>query len=297
MDIQNQIKERFVAFIDVLGFSELVLRNNIKEIESYFSSIAHTLEKLSEFHEENTIEYLAISDSIIIFSKDNDLKSFLTMITFVRNIQITLIDDGFLIRGGIALGQACYIKKENIIFGKGYIEAYHLEKEAIYPRVIISPKIVSHLFRGNYKEFLLNVNGARHNLGLFEHGVYWETKTVDMDGKNEAQSKVIHEYSRTGNTRITKNDSVFVSYAHFFIYLSLQNDSDYKKSTLKRTLDFIAAGLYSEQKHHLKYRWLKDYFLETLLEMQSINNNKNWCVNLPNSSLLTEALKDFDNIG
>lgn len=302
MDLENEIKERFVAFVDVLGFSEMVNRNNIKAIEKYFTEIKTTLSEMVKGG--STLEYMAISDSIIVFTPDNKLSSFLSLVNNIRMIQIILVRKGFWVRGGIALGPACYVKNENIIFGKGYIDAYNLEKEATFPRVIVSPKIISHLSTGDYNDFLYKTNGHKDDQNYFSHGFFKEyTETTifnDANGDIEATHKYIHEYIRDGPYRITKNDSIFVSYAHYLIYYSMNREPSYENSSLKIALDSITTGLYSEQKHYLKYRWLRDYFLETLLEIQ-----KHYIKFLSEEayakffigSYISKALKHFDSIG
>lgn len=295
MELKNDIKERFVAFIDVLGFSEMVYRDKIHEIEGYFTTIQTTLNAMIK--DGSVLEYLAISDSIIIFTPDSKINSFISLVSNIKMIQILLAQKGFWVRGGVAIGDACYLKNENIIFGKGYIDAFNLEKEAIFPRVIISPKIIKHL-SDNYENFLFNVNGKRESDGLFKHGFYQEYKEkpfYDSAGNTEAMNKLIHEYQRNGSFRITKNDCVFISYAHFLIYLSMNIDMQYETSNLKKVLDSISNVLYSEQKHYLKYRWLKDYFLETILEIE--RNAIEQCMNLPNASFITKALEHFDSTG
>lgn len=54
-----------------------------------------------------------------------------------------MLDLGFLTRGAITVGELYHI--DNMIFGPALIEAVSLKKEAVYPRLICSPKLLEHL--------------------------------------------------------------------------------------------------------------------------------------------------------
>jgi hypothetical protein len=69
------------------------------------------------------------------------------------HLQCGLLALGILIRGGISRGRA--VHADDILYGEGMINAYNLEsKAAIYPRIVIDPKLVLEIESGYRAAFL-----------------------------------------------------------------------------------------------------------------------------------------------
>jgi hypothetical protein len=140
INYQNKI----VAFIDVLGFSELVYSENLKHIESYFNEISQEFSKVAK---KNTFKYYLISDSIVIST--NFTKSDLVLlIKSLSTLQVKLMVQGVIVRGAISSGKLYQNKLKSIIVGTGLINAFNLEKKAIYPRIIIDRNLIFNFFGG-----------------------------------------------------------------------------------------------------------------------------------------------------
>lgn len=142
--MNKYFSERLVAFIDILGFRDLLTRSI--ESEDVVDNLHNALKRIMELKKENEfnsyydyesgVEISTFSDSIVI-SYPIDYKGGLFLIlTDLAHLQLDLAQQGVLIRGGITIGQLYH--KEDIIYGPAFIEAYNLEHEkAIYPRIII----------------------------------------------------------------------------------------------------------------------------------------------------------------
>lgn len=146
--MEIKYEDKIVAFIDVLGFSNLVYNDQTGPIEQYYEII------LTDFHKaasKNELKFLMISDSIVVHAP-LDKSNFLTLSKVVNELQHRLILKGILIRGGISFGKLYVNEKDNIIVGSGLINAYNLEQVAKYPRVIIDRKFIN-LFWKNTKAF------------------------------------------------------------------------------------------------------------------------------------------------
>lgn len=140
--------DSIVAFVDVLGFDSRA--RNIKS-ENDFKKVAATLFVLNEIaktiNEEKTslanFKIIAISDSLIITAPFHDKsRSTMSLTVMLHMLQYQLLK-GFktLIRGYIIRGPVYH--SENIIFGKGYSEAYEKERAINYPpRVVIDPSLI-----------------------------------------------------------------------------------------------------------------------------------------------------------
>ena len=162
----NIMENRFVAFLDILGFTEIIksieLDNNknnpdLKRIKSILNFMdeetsdpnycadlpiyIQTDDGLVE-RELGVPRLTYVSDCIII-SAEATLDGFKGLSRKIHKITADLAYDGIFCRGAITKGKLFHHDK--VIFGSSYIRAYKLEEEkAKYPRVIIDPDIVEY---------------------------------------------------------------------------------------------------------------------------------------------------------
>lgn len=169
---KNKLKyeKRIVAFIDILGFKEIVKQSekDTAKIELLFSVLEYLKDwetsekwnlKLVEIEEDaqkkgvdkfdirGKTNSTSFSDSIVVSVKtDNNINEMTsTLIINLAYIGSVLMEKGILIRGGITIGNIVHNEK-GTVFGQGLIEAYLLEtKSAIYPRIILSDKLINEL--------------------------------------------------------------------------------------------------------------------------------------------------------
>ncbi|WP_422858238.1 hypothetical protein ACOKFD_12555 [Flagellimonas sp. S174] len=137
-------KDKIVAFIDVLGFSELVLSKTNDRLNTFFDIIT------SDFKDrtvKNKLKYVIISDSIVV-SIDNTKENLITICRILNYTQTQLFENGILLRGGISFGDFYMNKTKNIVVGPAMIKAYHLEQKAIYPRIILDRNFIPKYFNG-----------------------------------------------------------------------------------------------------------------------------------------------------
>lgn len=129
---------RFVAFLDILGFKDSVMRNTHDDIYSKLTSInklKKTIEKsnynenLVEYYNDSEVYIVNFSDSIVVFSKNNSVFNFEHFLVTVRFLFGKCIDKGIPIKGGIAYGEVSVNKSEQIYFGQPIIDAYLLEED------------------------------------------------------------------------------------------------------------------------------------------------------------------------
>lgn len=124
------MEQHFTAFIDLLGFSEMVSRDCRDPSKSY-SSLTNLIDVLASIellikHEKN-VHFIQFSDSILLTAPFN--KSYFSQFLLLcQNLQITLLQKNMLCRGGIAVGRHYF--QDNFVFSEGLIEAYRLESIA-----------------------------------------------------------------------------------------------------------------------------------------------------------------------
>jgi hypothetical protein len=167
LDIEDYEKEKYIAFVDVLGFKNLV--NKIEKKETYDSSF-HNTDKdtfgtINKFYEQVSIEnYLekdnedlqitCISDCLIISAT-----SYSNILRFLFYLQNNLLcqdydNNKLLTRGYLTKGKFIHDTSKNLIFGEAYQRAYLAEEnEAINPRIIVDPKILNQFQHNNNDKF------------------------------------------------------------------------------------------------------------------------------------------------
>ncbi len=245
MNLKNNLQKKYVAFLDVLGFKELVGRQNVDALETYFNSIKETLQVIRR--DKGNIESLLISDSTILISPDTK-EDFRTLLRAVQTIQARLASKDIWLRGAISFGEVYFDNELNLVVGKGLVNAYLLETEAIYPRVIIDTSIIPKI--------------AENRLGFFN---FINPKYEDFANDKLKLVHNMHHY--------TENDSFFVAYAHRIILDSIET------RTIHLIYQKIKKNLYSDPKHYKKYLWTKNYFMEVLHNLNDL-----WSIIVSNSN-------------
>lgn len=140
--VSYEYEDRWVAFIDILGFKEHVKQLGSDEAKrislidavqrlnrgsKYYSWRAETL----GFTEH--LRATTFSDNIVISGAEYELQYVLEMAGVLCR---ELVMQGYMPRGAIAKGKLSH--SNDMVIGSGLVEAYTLESEvAVYPRVII----------------------------------------------------------------------------------------------------------------------------------------------------------------
>ena len=147
-------EEYIVAFVDILGFTEFVrkydlgiLPNVLEEINNAFNTsndfLTMNLSK-GEHDMFNWKKYLKVklfSDCLCAaiptkINYNDWYYNFLFFNLYIATYQILLMEKGFFSRGGISMGS--FFSNENMIFSGALVDAVELEKNAVYPRVLLS---------------------------------------------------------------------------------------------------------------------------------------------------------------
>jgi hypothetical protein len=234
-----EYKNSYVAFLDVLGFKKLVFsesEEDKKKIENYFEIINDEIDKLKEIQSKEQINYIVISDSIIITieqseDKNQNIDNLRQLCIAVGKIQYRLALHNIWLRGGISSGETYIDGNDKQIVGTGYINAYLLEENhAIVPRVIVDNKIVYELGVDTSDELINKINGQREQY-LF----VWDWLGNHM-------------------VKIEKDIPLFINY-----FYNIENDID-----LLNIMDNIQENIYCEVGLYKKFKWTADYLVSYL---------------------------------
>jgi hypothetical protein len=129
--------ERYVAVLDILGFTNLL---SSPDFARKVLAVVRVLVERRSFDGTHHpyLGYIFVSDTIIILAEKGHSRHLLWKISQVQN---SLLKAGFATRGGITFGPILLYpkKRPQNIFGETYVKAYRIESShAFYPRVVIS---------------------------------------------------------------------------------------------------------------------------------------------------------------
>ncbi|HEU4789998.1 MAG TPA: hypothetical protein VFS71_09955 [Flavobacterium sp.] len=147
-------EERIVAFIDILGFANIIKAsvNSQEQLDKIASALTYIHRYFNlvrvDYEDPSTLQLSQFSDSIVISVSMKDSSEMLAIFKHLKMIQINLLYQGILLRGGITKGKL--IHTDNLLLGPGMINAYNLESKcAMHPRIVIDPKVLWQFARVN----------------------------------------------------------------------------------------------------------------------------------------------------
>lgn len=256
--IKIEYKKGFVAFIDVLGFTDMIFNstNETKEkVEKYLNIVDKQLKILDKL---NNFKSIVISDSIILSMEisESDIKGNIGTLSLlcnaIKTIQQNLAKNNIWIRGAISYGDIYFDNERKQVIGKGYINAYLLESNyAIYPRVILDNKIVQLLELKSSEDCISRINGFG--------------KKILYSWKRDASSIVDIDKAING---IKKDIPLFIDFIE-----GLNESEIYEISLL------IISNANKNIKTYPKYLWLAQYII----------SKRNWGEESTISNLLKEV--------
>ena len=159
------MKNRTVAFIDVLGFKEKIKNFSADELgKEYKRVLFYALEKYNlniDFFKEISFfkdvdrycEYYVFSDSIILTSFDDTINSSFKLLIFTFKLARTMIAQGYSIRGAITFGEMFVDLQNSIFVGEALVKAYQLEYKQNWIGIVIDDSVIEQfpsIFNFNY---------------------------------------------------------------------------------------------------------------------------------------------------
>jgi hypothetical protein len=182
--VDKMEKNCIVAFIDILGYEDLMCRLDSKKLHKTIDAVFSTAEKFVEELAESTaierkisgkllrlIDFEFIGDAVIISLPMDEARVFLGknyerlnidshILVFYFSMVTILIEQYLeqlhcLVRGGISMGPFSKQKLEKskminskLLFGQALMDAHKLEQKALYPRILISEDLAEKWYKG-----------------------------------------------------------------------------------------------------------------------------------------------------
>lgn len=134
--------ERYLAFIDVLGFSNLVnqSRNDAAVVTQLRDALSDVSAKaLAARSEELGLEATSFSDTVVISAPVGEAE-LLHMLQTIDEFGYGLLRRNMLFRGALVRGQLLH--RPDLIFGPALIDAYNLETtRSFHPRIMLDSNV------------------------------------------------------------------------------------------------------------------------------------------------------------
>lgn len=133
---ENVENEKFVLYLDIMGFKERVSRVKVDELKQQlllFKTKNNKLKPLLEGGKKETLINMAqFSDSIVLVTRDCTEDDLNRISKAAAILMQTALQTGFALRGAIAKGNMVFDLENQLFFGKALVDAYLLEEELCY---------------------------------------------------------------------------------------------------------------------------------------------------------------------
>lgn len=209
-------EDYMVAFIDILGASKKIQEDSIgslnivhrvyeKALKLYKSQLLD--ERQSHIAPDN-IEYIKtriFSDNIVLYTRvGDDIKAcFLHLVFLSAFMQSIFLNEGLLVRGGIATGD--FFADDIMIWGNALVNAYQIENDiAIYPRIVVQPNIIYSVgeeFANGFECISIDEDGCYY-VDYINESTYWDVKTVIKKAKTLCENSLKDAHYKTEKENI-----------------------------------------------------------------------------------------------
>lgn len=218
-----EYKDCYVAFVDVLGFKNIIQNGSCEEIYSIFEDLSITGRMRFMYNEDevialNDVRYMIMSDSIVMYIESSITDSLFALLYKCQRLQKELLDRSIpiFLRGGISKGELFVDEEKHIIFGKALTSAYLMENGlAKYPRIIFNKE-------------LLDTN-TQQNITFASSE--WKSLVIEKDEDE------LYFVSYIGAILVVNNDKHFIDYLDSILsYCQKQLDSSHDPSIREKYL-------------------------------------------------------------
>jgi len=132
----------FVSLIDVLGFRQLVSRDDeLSEVREYVEAVASILQD----EKYKPLQFVLFSDNLVINTQDEKPASFFALIRACSDVFFNLAQHQIAVRGAVAHGM--FMRSPNtqqgvVLAGRPIVEADHYQHCQDWVGIILAPSVV-----------------------------------------------------------------------------------------------------------------------------------------------------------
>jgi hypothetical protein len=243
-------EKHFVAFLDILGFKNLVTKNDEDKIAAYFEISNVLVKSWNDTLNKKSFKFYNFSDSIVVLvpfseNKDETAKLFKHLCIALAELQFHLCKKNIWLRGAISFGEMTLeeSQKENEpqitkLYGKPLIRAYELESGvAKYPRIILDSELIGEMGFTSAADLISETN----------KGINFSNWKGD----------VLFRWPERTDPKIARDVSTFIDYFDY-LFQDLRASETHRFESM---VEMLRDCLYKNQFNHDKYRWLVDYLI------------------------------------
>lgn len=138
---------RFVAFIDLMGFKDLLNSKSHDEVYKFMKNNRYLEYLLINESQRNNadrqLKQIQASDSLMLVTEDDSACSLIKLIQYIAVLVANHVFSKVMIRGYVTHGLLTYDEENNIFFGNPFVKAYNEEGNIAHIGVIIDETIRS----------------------------------------------------------------------------------------------------------------------------------------------------------
>src|ERR1017187_1341044 len=178
-DVEKKIG--FVALIDILGFRELVSRDDdLASVRRYVGTVTSMLATSTG---PNALQFVLFSDNLVVNTRDDSPESFELLVVACSNLVYELAGQSVSVRGAVSHGP--FIRSPTtgqgvIVAGQPIVEADYYQHQQDWVGIILAPSVVranptlktQSSIQGNAASEDFQAFATRNKLGL--HLRHWE---------------------------------------------------------------------------------------------------------------------------
>lgn len=243
----NQNQKHFVAFVDILGFKELVSSSNRQKLDQCFSICEELIKYWKDADGKSAFKVYNFSDSIVILvpvEEGRAIPLFRHLCIALADLQYILAKNNIWVRGGVSCGEM-EISESSVndqqkflrMYGKPLIQAYEIEsKIAKYPRIVIDPSVIEFLGFDTTTDMIKKIN---ENINYSN----WK-------------GDVLFSWPSKPN-RIPHDVPLFIDYLEYLFH----DFGHFEQDKSDNFVEVIRKNLNKSPQHYEKYRWVADYLM------------------------------------
>lgn len=237
---QPSYEQRYCAFIDILGFPELIdkLTHGLISFQSLQELLTRVLnpppatagtDESADFRAQSISNAVAISAAV-------NVKGIASIIHSISRLAVELLAEGFFIRGAIVKDDLHHDDK--MVFGNALIQAYRIETSLVrFPRVMITRSVVEDIDHKTASVLLRRSDDGP----MFVHVL----RAIEME-------MLAVDYGK-GKPRLRFDDQKFAGKLNRYVIIAEQ---------IQRRFDEAADN----PNHFEKIKWFASYWNDTIQE-------------------------------
>jgi hypothetical protein len=147
-----ELEDRIIAFVDIIGFKELVVKSEQMDQHSKIcQTLLFAIEHIGFFYQNHNFRFTHFSDCFVLSINNFNINTSMQFTNDLQDLVAIFLEENILLRWGITIRKLIHTDK--LVVGTGLIQAYKMESEsAKYPRIIIDPELVN-LWSGQLEDY------------------------------------------------------------------------------------------------------------------------------------------------